>query len=152
MPGAKPGDTVKVHYTGRFEDGSVFDTSQGKDPLEFIMGQSQVIRGFEEAVAELGPGESISTTIEAPEAYGERMEELLFEVDKARFPEGIEPAVGDQLELNQPEGGTVEVVVSQIEGDTVTLDANHPLAGRRLTFDIHLVDISADDSDGEATP
>ncbi|MDP7448669.1 MAG: FKBP-type peptidyl-prolyl cis-trans isomerase, partial [Candidatus Latescibacteria bacterium] len=79
MPGAKPGDTVKVHYTGRFEDGSVFDTSQGKDPLEFIMGQSQVIRGFEEAVAELGPGESTSKTIEAPGAYGERMEELLFE-------------------------------------------------------------------------
>ena len=142
MSGAKPGDTVKVHYTGQFEDGSVFDTSQGKDPLEFTVGTGQVIRGFEEAIEGLNTGDSTTTTIEAPEAYGERLEELLFQVDKARFPEGIVPSVGDQLQLNQPEGGMVDVVVSAIEGDTVTLDANHPLAGRVLTFKITVVDVA----------
>ncbi|MBT4100253.1 MAG: peptidylprolyl isomerase [Gemmatimonadetes bacterium] len=142
MSGAKTGDTVKVHYTGQFEDGSVFDTSQGKDPLEFTVGTGQVIRGFEEAIEGLNTGDSTTTTIEAPEAYGERLEELLFQVDKARFPEGIVPSVGDQLQLNQPEGGMVDVVVSAIEGDTVTLDANHPLAGRVLTFKITVVDVA----------
>jgi peptidylprolyl isomerase len=142
MSGAKTGDTVKVHYTGRFADGSVFDTSQGKDPLEFTVGTGQVVRGFEAAIVGLNSGDSTTTTIEAPEAYGERLEELLFQVDKVRFPEDIVPSVGDQLELNQPEGGTVEVVVSAIEGDTVTLDANHPLAGRVLTFDITVVEIA----------
>ena len=133
---------MKVHYTGQFEDGSVFDTSQGKDPLEFTVGTGQVIRGFEEAIEGLNTGDSTTTTIEAPEAYGERLEELLFQVDKARFPEGIVPSVGDQLQLNQPEGGMVDVVVSAIEGDTVTLDANHPLAGRVLTFKITVVDVA----------
>ena len=142
MSGAKTGDTVKVHYTGRFADGSVFDTSQGKDPLEFTIGTGQVIRGFEEAIEGSSAGDSTTTTIEAPEAYGERLEELLFQVDKARFPQGILPSVGDELELNQPEGGMVDVVVSAIEGDTVTLDANHPLAGRVLTFDITVVDVA----------
>ena len=142
MSGAKTGDTVKVHYTGQFEDGSVFDTSQGKDPLEFTVGTGQVIRGFEEAIEGLNTGDSTTPTIEAPEAYGERLEELLFQVDKARFPEGIVPSVGDQLPLNQPEGGMVDVVVSAIEGDTVTLDANHPLAGRVLTFKITVVDVA----------
>ena len=142
MSGAKTGDTVKVHYTGQFEDGSVFDTSQGKDPLEFTVGTGRVIRGFEEAIEGLNTGDSTTTTIEAPEAYGERLEELLFQVDKARFPEGIVPSVGDQLQLNQPEGGMVDVVVSAIEGDTVTLDANHPLAGRVLTFKITVVDVA----------
>ena len=142
MSGAKTGDTVKAHYTGQFEDGSVFDTSQGKDPLEFTVGTGQVIRGFEEAIEGLNTGDSTTTTIEAPEAYGERLEELLFQVDKARFPEGIVPSVGDQLQLNQPEGGMVDVVVSAIEGDTVTLDANHPLAGRVLTFKITVVDVA----------
>lgn len=142
MSGAKTGDTVKVHYTGRFADGSVFDTSQGKDPLEFTIGTGQVIRGFEAAIEGSSAGDSTTTTIEAPEAYGERLEELLFQVDKARFPEGIVPSVGDQLELNQPEGGMVDVVVSAIEGDTVTLDANHPLAGRVLTFEITVVDVA----------
>jgi FKBP-type peptidyl-prolyl cis-trans isomerase 2 len=142
MSGAKTGDTVKVHYTGQFADGSVFDTSQGKDPLEFTVGTGQVIRGFEEAIEGLNSGDSATTTIEAPEAYGERLEELLFQVDKARFPEGIVPSVGDELQLNQPEGGMVDVVVSAIEGDTVTLDANHPLAGRVLTFKITVVDVA----------
>ncbi len=141
MGGATAGDTVRVHYTGRFDDGTVFDTSDGRDPLEFTLGESQVIAGFEQAVEGLSAGASTKVTIDATSAYGERNDELLFEVDRARFPEGVEPRVGDQLELKQPEGGTVEVVVSGIQGDSITLDANHPLAGRSLNFDIELVEI-----------
>ncbi|MBT3345909.1 MAG: peptidylprolyl isomerase [Gemmatimonadetes bacterium] len=141
MADATAGDTVRVHYTGRFDDGTVFDTSDGREPLEFTLGEGQVIAGFEQAVEGLSPGSTTKATIDATSAYGERREELLFQVDRARFPEGVDPAIGDQLELKQPEGGMVEVIVGDIQGDTITLDANHPLAGRSLNFDIELVEI-----------
>lgn len=143
MADAKSGDTVRVHYTGRFEDGTVFDTSQGKDPLEFKIGEGQVLPGFEAVVVGLRPGSATTTRIDSTASYGERQEALLFQVARSRFPEGIEPEIGAQLELQQPEGGTVEVVISGIDGDMITLDANHPLAGRELIFDIQLVEIVA---------
>ncbi len=141
MPDAKSGDTVKVHYTGRFDEGGVFDTSDGREPLEFTIGAGQVIAGFDAAIVGLSPGAKTTTTIDSTDAYGPRLDDLQFQVPRSRFPADVQPTVGDQLELQQPEGGTVEVVVSAIEGDTITLDANHPLAGRRLVFDIELVEI-----------
>lgn len=137
---AKSGDTVKVHYTGRLEDGSVFDSSDGRDPLEFTVGSGQVIPGFDEAVSGMSAGEERSVTIPAAAAYGDRKDDLVIVVDRAQLPPGVEPEIGQQLQLSQDGRGFV-VTVADISTESITLDANHPLAGRDLTFDLHLVGI-----------
>lgn len=140
MQSARSGDTVRVHYTGKLDDGSVFDTSAGRDPLEFTVGSGQVIPGFDEAVSGMAPGQERSVTIPAAQAYGERREDLVLVVERSQLPPDLAPEVGQQLQLSQ-EGRAFAVTVADMNPDSITLDANHPLAGENLTFDLHLVGI-----------
>jgi len=139
--GAKRGDTVRVHYTGRLEDGTIFDTSLGREPVEFILGAGQVIPGFEEAVVGMSPGESKVVKVLAEQAYGPYQPELVLEVDRNEVPPDLDLEVGLQLVLRQPEGGLIPVTVTKLSESMVTLDANHPLAGKDLIFDIQLMEI-----------
>lgn len=141
MTQAQDGNTVKVHYTGKLDDGSVFDTSTGSEPLEFTLGDGQLIAGFEEAVVGMSPGDTKTAQVPADEAYGEHDEDLVLQVQRSQFPAEIEPEVGQQLELRQENGQSFQVVVADVGDEVVTLDANHPLAGEDLTFDIELVEI-----------
>jgi peptidylprolyl isomerase len=141
MVEAKNGDAVKVHYTGKTDDGTVFDTSMKRDPLQFTIGKGQLIPGFEQAVVGMRPGDSQTTTIPAKEAYGPRREELVMEVERKQLPANLKPEVGQQLQLNRSDGQTFVVTVSDVSGLSVTLDANHALAGKDLTFDIQLTEI-----------
>ncbi|KAF5075883.1 FKBP-type peptidyl-prolyl cis-trans isomerase [Methanoculleus horonobensis] len=141
MAQAKEGDTVKVHYTGKLEDGTVFDTSEERTPIEFTIGSGQIIPGFERAVVGMEPGETKTMRVPPEEAYGPHREEMTITVDRGQFPEEINPEPGQQLQVQQPDGQAAVVVVSDVSESTVTLDANHPLAGQPLTFEIELVDI-----------
>lgn len=139
MAQAKQGDTVSIHYTGRLDDGTVFDTSEDRDPLEFTLGEGKVIPGFESAVQGMEEGESKTTKIPSDEAYGERRDDLVLTVAREQLPNDLDPEVGQRLEMRAGDGQTFPVVISEVEGDTVEVDANHPLAGKDLTFDIELV-------------
>ena len=141
MTQAKSGDTVRIHYTGTLDDGTEFDSSSGRDPLEFALGGGQVIPGFDSAVDGMAVGESKTVTIPADQAYGERHEQLVQEVPKTALPEEIDPAVGMQLQSQSPEGHVMNLVVTEVADDTITVDGNHPLAGQALTFAIELVEI-----------
>ncbi len=141
MAQAKLGDIVKVHYTGKLEDGTVFDTSADRDPLQFKIGEGQIIPGFEQAVVGMNPGESKTIKVPRDEAYGPRREELVAVVDRNQLPAGFIPEVGQQLQSRQPDGQTIVVTVIDVSESSVTVDANHPLAGKDLTFDIQLVEI-----------
>jgi len=141
MAQAKSGDTVKVHYTGKLTDGTVFDSSVEREPLEVTIGAGQVIPGFEKGIIGMAPGETKSISIGKDEAYGEHRQELTMEVNKSDFPESITPEIGQMLQMKNPNGDLIRVVVSEIKDDTVTIDANHPLAGKDLTFDLELVSI-----------
>lgn len=141
MSSAHDGDTVKVHYTGKLDDGTVFDSSANREPLEFKIGASQVIPGFEKGIIGMETGQTKSVTIPAEEAYGPIRDELIADVKKTDIPENIKPEVGLQLSLRQPDGNTVNVIISDVGEDTITLDANHALAGETLIFEIELVEI-----------
>ena len=141
MAQAKTGDTVKVHYTGKLGDGSVFDTSEGCEPLEIKIGGGQLIAGFEEALSGMEVGESKTVTIPVDKAYGPYQQEMEMVVGRSQFPAELEPRIGQQLQVGQPEGQTFVVTVTAISGEEVTLDANHPLAGKDLIFDLQLVEI-----------
>jgi FKBP-type peptidyl-prolyl cis-trans isomerase 2 len=143
MATARSGDTVRVHYTGRLDDGTVFDSSREREPLEFTVGSGQVIAGFERAIEGMEVGEACQTRIEADDAYGERREDLVLDLPKEQIPADMEIAPGMQLELRQPDGQAVHVTVAEVGEQSVTLDANHPLAGQPLTFDLELVAIEA---------
>lgn len=138
---AEDGNTVKVHYTGTLDDGSIFDTSEGREPLEFVMGAGQMIPGFESAVRGMKLGESKTVTIPAEEAYGPHNPELVLEVGLEEMPEDLEYGVGDWLQMQLSDGRVIEVTVVSITDTNVTLDANHRLAGKDLTFEIELVEI-----------
>lgn len=138
---AKSGDTVKVHYTGTLDDGTQFDSSAGREPLQFKLGGGQIIPGFEEAVLGMSPGDSVTKIIPADQAYGPHREEMVLIVDRDAFPENITPTPGQQLEVRQSDDRTIDVVVTKVTAENVTLDANHPLAGQDLTFEIELVEI-----------
>lgn len=142
MTQAKKGDTVKVHYTGKLADGEVFDSSSGKDPLQFTIGSGQVIPGFEEAVIGMTPGDSKTTEIPVDKAYGPRNEEIVMQVPLDQFPAEIKPAVGQMLELGQQGGQPVIVTITDLSETAATLDANPPLAGKDLTFELELVEIA----------
>lgn len=142
MTQAKKGDRVKVHYTGKLDDGTVFDSSRDREPIEFTLGAGEVIPGFEAAVEGMEVGETKTTTIPAEEAYGPHRDDMILMVERSKFPPHIEPEVGQQLQLRQEDGQTLIVTVAAVTEDTVALDANHPLAGEDLTFDIELVEIS----------
>jgi peptidylprolyl isomerase len=141
MSQAKKGDTVKVHYTGKLEDGTEFDSSVSREPLEFTIGQDQVIAGFDQSVVGMDVGESKTTKLSAEEAYGPHLEEMVLVVEREQFPDHIDPKLGQRLELRQSSGEAVSVRVTDISDSSVTLDANHPLAGEDLVFEIELVEI-----------
>lgn len=138
---AKKGDTVKVHYTGRLESGEIFDSSDGKKPLNFIVGHREVIKGFDEAVEGMIVGEEKSVTIEADKGYGKPNPDLIQTVKRSEMPEGLEYSVGNQIEVTRDDGSLFYVMVKDITESEVSLDANHPLAGKRLIFDIRMEDI-----------
>jgi len=138
---AKRGDTVHVHYRGTLDDGSEFDSSSGGEPISFTIGSGQVIPGFESAVEGMTPGEKKTSRFEVDDAYGERRDELVFQVPRDQMPDGEEVEVGDMLQVGFPDGGTAAVTVASLDEESVTLDANHPLAGKPLTFELELVSI-----------
>lgn len=142
MSTIKNGDTVKVHYTGTLSDGEVFDSSINRDPLQFTLGQGQLIPGFEKAIIGLTVGETTTTNIPSAEAYGDHNPQMEITVQQDQLPEGMTPEVGMQLQLNQPDGQPIPCLVTKVEGDAVTIDANHPLAGKDLTFNIEIVEIA----------
>ncbi len=136
MSKVEDGTKVKVHYTGKLNDGTVFDTSKDKEPLQFTMGQGEVIKGIEDAVREMEPGEEKEVTISKEDAYGERRKDMVIDVPKDKFPDEIPQSVGQQLMLRHPEGQEFPAIIVDIKDETVTLDANHPLAGEDLNFEI----------------
>jgi peptidylprolyl isomerase len=142
MNQAKNGDTVKVHYTGTLENGRVLDTSRGGPPLGVEIGSGKLIPGFEKAIIGMKIGNTKTITILPEEAYGARYNELVLEVKKSDFPKDIIPDIGKKLQIPQSAGDVIHAMITDINEDTVTLDANHPLAGIRLTFDIELVAIA----------
>ncbi len=141
MSQAKQGDRVLVHYTGKFEDGTVFDTSRTRQPLQFTIGNGQVIAGFELAIVGMNVGQSKTATIRPEQAYGVRRDDLIFTVDPQQFAPGLHPRVGQRLELTQEDNSTALVTVTAVSESSLTLDANHPLAGKTLVFDLELVGI-----------
>ncbi|HVR44528.1 MAG TPA: peptidylprolyl isomerase [Thermoanaerobaculia bacterium] len=141
MRQAQQGDTVQVHYRGTLQDGTEFDSSQGGDPIEFTIGSGQVVPGFESAVAGMAPGEKKTATIPAAEAYGNRREDLMFQVNREQVPPDVEVSVGDRLQVGLANGESIAVEVASVDDGSLTLDANHPLAGKDLVFELELVEI-----------
>jgi peptidylprolyl isomerase len=149
MAQAKTGDKVTVHYTGRLDDGEVFDSSECQEsecgcetgPMEFVIGDGNVIPGFDQAIIGMSPGESKTVVIPVDQAYGERIEEMMAVVDRKDIPADLVLEIGNQLEVTQEDGNAFPVIITEVTETTVTLDANHPLAGRELTFDLRLVEI-----------
>jgi FKBP-type peptidyl-prolyl cis-trans isomerase 2 len=141
MPKAKIGDKVRVHYVGKLEDGTVFDTTVTRDPITFAIGEGQVIPGFEQTVIGMEPGTSMTVHIPADKAFGSYHDEMVGMVHPAQLPDEIDPEVGQQLQIPGQGGQPFVVSVTDVSESTVTLDANHPLAGQDLIFDIRLVEI-----------
>ncbi|GJM30142.1 MAG: peptidyl-prolyl cis-trans isomerase [Cyclobacteriaceae bacterium] len=139
---AKVNDKVKVHYKGTLNNGEVFDSSEGRDPLEFTLGAGQIIPGFENAIIGMQAEESKTINIPAAEAYGEPKEELRQEVQKEQLPPEIKPEVGLQLMSKAPDGQEIPLVVTEIKEDSIIVDSNHPLAGKDLTFEVTLISIN----------
>jgi peptidylprolyl isomerase len=138
---AQTGDTVRVHYTGRLADGQIFDSSEGGEPLEFKIGAGQVIEGFDEGVREMSIGGKKRLVIEADQAYGQRNDALVQQLERASINLDTEPQVGMQLVMHLPDGNQIPITVTEVTDNTITLDANHPLAGQQLTFEVELVGI-----------
>ena len=141
MAQAKDGDTITVHYTGTFEDGKVFDTSRQRDPMEFTIGQGSLISGFEQAVVGMAPGESKTVTLPPEQAYGTYDDQKVQVIERKQMPPDLKVEVGQRLEVRGQGGQTGIVSVKELTDSTVTLDANHPLAGQTLIFDIELIAI-----------
>ncbi|NIS74817.1 MAG: peptidylprolyl isomerase [Deltaproteobacteria bacterium] len=142
MSKAKKGDTVTVHYAGSLNDGTVFDSSMEREPLQFTIGDGKLIPGFEDAVVGMSPGESKTIMLPPEEAYGDHREELTVEVERGQFPNDLNPQVGQHLQIPQSSGGVINVRITSMDESMVTLDANHPLAGEDLTFRIELVAVA----------
>ena len=139
MKQAQSGDTVRIHYSGTLSDGTQFDSSDGREPLEFAVGSGTVIPGFEKAVEGMAAGEKKSVTIEPDEAYGPRHEQLVQDVPKEALPDDVEPDVGMQLQGKSADGQVMNLTVTGVADESITVDANHPLAGEPLTFDIEQI-------------
>ena len=138
---AKDGDTVRVHYKGRLENGDVFDSSEGGEPLEFQVGGGQVIAGFDAGVRGMTVGESRTVEIESDDAYGPRVEQLINQIGREGMNLESEPEVGMSLLMQLPDGNQIPLTITEVSDTHVTVDANHPLAGEKLIFDIELVEI-----------
>jgi len=143
MAEVKANDTVKVHYTGRLNNGTVFDSSLGREPLEFTIGQKMVIPGFEEGVIGMTVGETRTVSIASQDAYGPYLEDLVGSIRRAQIPPNIDLQVGAMLQMQTPDGGNMLVVIKELTDEMVTLDANHPLAGKDLAFEINLLEIAS---------
>lgn len=141
MQQVKKGDKVKVHYHGRLIDGTTFDSSEGREPLAFEVGAGMMIAGFDSGVMGMSVGEKKTIQIPAEEAYGEVNAEMIIEFPKDRFPADLIPEIGMQLNMNNGQGHTFQVTIVEVKDDAVVLDANHPLAGKELIFDIEMVEI-----------
>ncbi len=135
------GQKVKIHYTGTLDDGSQFDSSAGRDPLEFEMGAGMVIPGFEKGVVDMEVGETKTIHIPAAEAYGEKRDEMIMEFERSQLPEDLEPQVGMGLQMQGPQGQAVPVQITAVAETTITIDANHPLAGQNLNFEMELIEV-----------
>lgn len=140
MAQAKTGDIVKVHFTGKLEDGSIFGTSVNSEPLEFKLGEGRIIPGVEKAVEGMNVGESKTVQIPSEQAYGQHREELVEQVGRDKFPPDVEPQVGQRFEVPNQQGQPVVVTVVDVSDSNITLDANHPLAGKDLTFELELLE------------
>jgi peptidylprolyl isomerase len=139
---AEQGDTVRIHYTGRLEDGTVFDTSRDRDPIQFTIGEGRLMPpGFEQAVVGMRPGESNTVRVPMEDAFGPYREEMVVMVDRDRFPGDLKLEVGQTLEITSSGGQRTLATVTNISDATVTLDANHPLAGKDLILDVRLIEI-----------
>jgi FKBP-type peptidyl-prolyl cis-trans isomerase 2 len=143
MQQVKAGDTVKVHYHGRLTDGTTFDSSEGREPLEFKVGSGQVIKGFDDGVTGMEVGEKKTINIPVDEAYGAKNEEMVVNFPRTNFPEDLNPEVGMQLNMTNGSGQVIPVVIMEVGEEEVILDANHPLAGQDLIFDLELVSIGS---------
>ena len=141
MAQAKKGDTVQVHYTGKLENGTVFDTSRSRHPLQFTLGNGQVIAGFESAIIGMNVGESKTAVIPVDQAYGARRDDMIVTLTRDQLPTGLDARVGQRLELTQTDDQVLLVTVTGVSESSLTLDANHPLAGKALTFDLELIAI-----------
>jgi peptidylprolyl isomerase len=141
MSQVKDGDRIKVHYTAKTEDGNVFETTENRPPLDFTVGDGQVMPAIEKGVAGMNLGETKTITLQPEEAFGPRHEELVIEVEKEVFPPDIMPEIGLKLQIKQPEGEPMVVMITDLDENNITLDANHPLAGSRVILDIELVEI-----------
>ena len=141
MAGAKRGDTVRVHFTGRLEDGTVFDTSAERGPYEFTIGESRIVPGFAQAVIGMKPGESKTVEIPAKKAYGLHRKEMIAVIERSKLVAHLNPEIGQRLRIDQADGQKIPATVTKVSASSVTLDANHPLAGKNLTFDIELLEI-----------
>ena len=141
QPKATVGDTVRVHYEGFLEDGNLFGSSRNSEPLEFTIGERTLIPAFETAVVGMEEGDTKSVSVAPEDAFGERREELVRTIDKEQLPSHIDPQIGKVLEIRAEEGENVRAQITDVTEDRLTIDANHPLAGRRVTFEIELVEI-----------
>lgn len=142
MTQAKSGDTIKVNYTGRLDNGEVFDTTENRQPFELVLGQTRVISGFENALVGMSPGESKTVKLPPGEAYGPRREEMVVTIDRNRIATDAEVEVGQALQLKASDGTPVAARVTQVNDADVVVDANHPLAGQALTFEISLLEVA----------
>ncbi len=141
MSTVKANDTVRVHYTGKLADGEIFDDSRGREPIEFTLGAGQVIPGFEKAVLDMAVSDTKTVNIPSADAYGDHRPELIQAVPLSELPEEIKPEVGMQLVSQAPDGQQIPLVVTEVNADTIKVDANSPLAGKDLIFDLELVEI-----------
>lgn len=141
MQQVQSGDKVKVHYHGKLRSGETFDSSQGREPLEFTVGSGQVIKGFDQGVMGMQVGDKRSIEIEVQDAYGAKQDEMIIEFPRNQFPPDMKPEAGMQLMMNNGAGQSFPVTVTEVKEESVILDANHPLAGQDLIFDIELVEI-----------
>lgn len=141
MSQVKENDTVKVHYTGKLEDGQIFDSSIEREPLEFTLGQGQLIPGFENGILDMSVNQKKTIHIPSAEAYGQVQDELFQEIPKKELPEDIKPEIGMGLVSKTPDGREIQLVVSEVKPESIVVDANHPLAGKDLVFDIEVLEI-----------
>ncbi len=142
MATAKAGNTVKIHYKGTFDNGEVFDSSFDREPLQFVLGGGQVIKGLDEGVTGMKVGDYKKIHVGAADAFGERKEDAFVSVDRKRVPKNLELKIGMPLKLSQPDGSAIPVKVTEITDENVTLDANHPYAGKDLNFEIKLLEVA----------
>lgn len=141
MAQAQKGDSVKINFTGKLDDGSIFAGTADDEPLEFKLGEGRILTGIENAVVGMDVGETKSVTVPPEEGFGQRRAELIQEVGREDLPKGIDPKVGQRFQIPQPQGQPMELMVVEVTQETVTLDGNHPLADKELTFDLELVEI-----------